>query len=139
MAIEQGGANAYMTSYNAVNGVPMTANPMLKNLTMKKWGFNGIICTDAGALTFMVTAHKYSANGDDAAAAAIHAGINQFLDKYRPGVEGALQKKRITEADLDENLRGASRAIISAVVSSIRPVWFHLPPSTKNGPAPWGK
>lgn len=112
MAIEQGGSNAYMTSYNAVNGIPMTANPMLRDLTMKQWGFNGIICTDAGALTNMVTQHKYYPNLDEAAAGAIHAGINQFLDKYRPGVEGALQKKLISPADIDRNLRGVYRVMI---------------------------
>ena len=137
MAIEQGGANAYMTSYNAVNGIPMTANPMLKNLTMKKWGFNGIICTDAGALTFMVTAHKYSPNGDEAAAAAIHAGINQFLDKYRPGVEGALQKKLITEADLDENLRGVYRVMIRLGLLDPPSLVPFTSIIAKNGPAPW--
>ncbi|MES2219671.1 MAG: glycoside hydrolase family 3 C-terminal domain-containing protein [Acidobacteriota bacterium] len=137
MAIEQGGANAYMTSYNAVNGIPMTANPMLKSLTIKKWGFNGIICTDAGALTFMVSAHKYSPNMDEAAAAAIHAGVNQFLDKYRPGVEGALQKDLITEANLDENLRGVYRVMIR--LGLLDPP--NLVPFTSikhnNGPAPW--
>lgn len=137
MAIEQGGANAYMTSYNAVNGIPMTANPMLKNLTMKKWGFNGIICTDAGALTFMVTAHKYSANGDDAAAAAIHAGINQFLDRYRPGVEGALQKKLITEADIDENLRGVYRVMIRLGLLDPPSLVPFRSITDKNGHAPW--
>ncbi len=137
MAIEQGGANAYMTSYNAVNGIPMTANPMLKNLTMKKWGFNGIICTDAGALTFMVTAHKYCANMDEAAAAAIHAGINQFLDKYRPGVEGALQKKLITEADLDENLRGVYRVMIRLGLLDPPSLVPFTSINDKNGPAPW--
>ncbi len=137
MAIEQGGANAYMTSYNAVNGIPMTANPMLKDLTMKKWGFNGIICTDAGALTFMVTDHKYSANGDEAAAAAIHAGINQFLDKYQPGVEGALQKKLITEADLDENLRGVYRVMIRLGLLDPPSLVPFASINDKNGSAPW--
>ncbi len=137
MAIEQGGANAYMTSYNAVNGIPMTANPMLKNLTMKKWGFNGIICTDAGAMTFMVTEHKYCANMDEAAAAAIHAGINQFLDKYRPGVEGALQKKLITEADLDENLRGVYRVMIRLGLLDPPSLVPFTSINDKNGPAPW--
>ncbi|HZC44401.1 MAG TPA: glycoside hydrolase family 3 C-terminal domain-containing protein [Acidobacteriaceae bacterium] len=137
MAIEQGGANAYMTSYNAVNGIPMTANPMLKNLTMKKWGFNGIICTDAGALTFMVTAHKYSPNMDEAAAAAIHAGINQFLDKYRPAIEGALQKKLITEADLDENLRGVYRVMIRLGLLDPPSLVPFTSINDKNGPAPW--
>jgi beta-glucosidase len=138
MAIEQGGANAYMTSYNAVNGIPMTANPMLRNLTMKKWGFNGIICTDAGALTFMVTKHKYSANSDEAAAAAIHAGINQFLDKYRPGVEGALQQKLITEADIDNNLRGVYRVMIRlGLLDPPSLVPFTTIKASGNTPPPW--
>jgi len=33
-----------------MNGVPMTVNPILKDITVKEWGQNGIICTDAGAL-----------------------------------------------------------------------------------------
>ncbi|MGC1782826.1 MAG: glycoside hydrolase family 3 C-terminal domain-containing protein [Acidobacteriaceae bacterium] len=138
MAIEQGGANAYMTSYNAVNGIPMTANPMLRNLTMKRWGFNGIICTDAGALTFMVTKHKYSANIYEAAAAAIHAGINQFLDKYRPGVEGALQQKLITDDDIDRNLRGVYRVMIRlGLLDPPSLVPFTAIKASANRPPPW--
>ncbi len=138
MAIEQGGANAYMTSYNAVNGIPMTANPMLKNLTMKKWGFNGIICTDAGALTFMVTQHKYRPNMDEAAAAAIHAGINQFLDKYNSPVQGALQKHLITEADIDSNLRGVYRVMIRlGLLDPPALVPYTAIHAQANQPAPW--
>ncbi len=112
MGIEQGGSNAFMTAYNAWNKVPMTVNPVLKNVVMKDWGFNGIICTDAGALTNMVTEHKAYANLDEAAAAAIHAGINQFLDKYQEPVKAAYEKKLITEADIDENLRGVYRVML---------------------------
>lgn len=138
MAIEQGGANAYMTSYNAVNGIPMTANPMLKDMTMKKWGFNGIICTDAGALTFMVTEHKYCPDMDHAAAAAIHAGINQFLDKYRPGVEGALKQHLITETDIDNNLRGVYRVMIRlGLLDPPNLVPFTAIHAQANEPAPW--
>ena len=54
-------------------------------MTMHDWGFDGIICTDAGALTNMVTQHKYFPDIDLATAGAIHAGINQFLDNYRAG------------------------------------------------------
>ncbi len=112
MAIEHGGSNAFMTSYNAVNNIHMTANPLLKSMVMQQWGFNGIICTDAGALTNMVTRHKYYPNMDEAAAGAIHAGINQFLDRYQQPVEGALQKRLLTEADINANLRGVFRVMI---------------------------
>ena len=112
MAIEQGGADAYMTAYNAVNGIPMAASPLLKSLTMKQWGFNGMIDTDRGALTFMVTKHKYYPDMADAAAGAIHAGINEFLNPYQEAVKDALQKKLITEADIDQNLQGVLRVMI---------------------------
>jgi beta-glucosidase len=90
----------------------MTAQPVLRNVVMKDWGFDGIICTDAGALTNMVTHHHYSQTMPEAAAAAIHAGINQFLDNYRQPVEGALAQKLITEEDIDRNLRGVYRVMI---------------------------
>ncbi len=101
-----------MTAYNAVNGIPMTASPLLKDMVMKQWGFDGIICTDAGALTNMVKEHRYRRDMEHAAAAAIHAGINQFLDRYKDSVRGALDKKLITEKDIDENLRGVFRVMI---------------------------
>jgi beta-glucosidase len=112
MAIENGHADAMMTAYNAWNGVPMAANPVLRTVVMKDWGFNGILCTDAGALTDMVTQHHAFPDLATAAAAAIHAGINQFLDNYRKPVEDALARGLITEADVDANLRGVYRVML---------------------------
>jgi beta-glucosidase len=112
MGMEQSKSNAFMTAYNAWNGIPMAAQPVLKNVVERDWGFDGIICTDAGALTNMVTEHKYYPNMDEAAAGAIHAGVNQFLDKYKDAVQGALSKKLITEHDIDTNLRGVFRVMI---------------------------
>ena len=37
-----------MAAYNAYNGVPMTVNPILRDMTIKEWGLDGIICTDGG-------------------------------------------------------------------------------------------
>jgi beta-glucosidase len=112
MGVIEGGSRAYMASYNAHNGIPMTANPMLRDMTMREWGLDGIICTDAGALTNMVTKHKYFPDIDDASAGAIHAGINQFLDNYKDGVTAALDKKLLNLSEIDENLRGIYRIMI---------------------------
>lgn len=112
MAIEEGHSNAFMTSYNAWNKVPMTENPVLREVVMKDWGFDGIICTDAGALTNMVKSHHVFATMPEAAAAAIHAGINQFLDEYKQPVRDALDQKLITESDIDGNLRGVFRVML---------------------------
>jgi beta-glucosidase len=112
MGVMDGGSRAYMASYNAYNGIPMTVQPILRDITMNEWGLDGIICTDAGALTNMVTRHKYFADIDEASAGAIHAGINQFLDNYRAGVNAALDKKLINLAEIDGNLRGIYRVMI---------------------------
>jgi beta-glucosidase len=112
MGVTEGGSRAYMASYNAWNGIPMTVNPILKDITMREWGLDGIICTDAGAMTNMVTKHKYYPDMDEASAGAIHAGINQFLDKYRDGVKGAIDKKLVNLAEIDDNLRGIYRVMI---------------------------
>lgn len=112
MTIEQGHADAYMAAFNAVNGIPMTASPLLRSLTMNKWGFDGMIDTDRDALGSMVTDHHYYPNTVEAAAGAIHAGINQFLSSYQTDLKSALQNKLIADADIDHNLRGVLRVMI---------------------------
>ena len=112
MGVIDGGSRAYMASYNAVNGVPMTINPVLQQITREQWGQDGIICTDAGAMKNLVTAHKYYPDLETAAAASVKAGIGQFLDDYRDAVRGALKKGLLTEADIDRALRGNFRVMI---------------------------
>jgi len=112
MGVEEGGSRAYMAAYNAVNKVPMTVNPVLQKVTREQWGQDGIICTDAGAMRNLVTAHKYYPDFETAAAESVKAGIGQFLDDYREAVRGALKKGLLTEADIDRALRGNFRVMI---------------------------
>jgi len=112
MGFVEGGARSYMTSYNAWNGAPMTSNPVIRNITMKEWGVDGVICTDAGAFGFQVSKHKFYATRKEAAAATIKAGINLFLDGYRKDVKAALDDKLLTEADIDAVLRSSFRTAL---------------------------
>jgi beta-glucosidase len=112
MAIEQGYANAFMASYNAWNGTPMMLNPILRGVTQTEWGENGIICTDGGALTNLVKEYHRFPNMTEAAAAAIHAGINQFLDNFKQPLTDAVAQGLVTESELDRNLRGVFRVMI---------------------------
>lgn len=133
--IEVGGSRAYMASYNKVNGIPQAVNPMLKEITVKQWGQDGIICTDGGAYGLLRTADHYYKTPEEAAAGCIKAGINQFLDNYKAGVKGALAKNLITEAEIDENLRGVFRVMIK--LGQLDPP--QMVPYTKigEGPEPW--
>ena len=112
MGVVEGGSRAYMAAYNLMNDVPMTVHPVLENVTRKEWGQDGIICTDAGAMTNLVKSNKYSTDVEHAAAASVKAGIGQFLDNYRDAVRGALQKNLLTESDIDRSLRGVFRVMI---------------------------
>ena len=112
MGVVEGGSRAYMAAYNAVNKVPMTINPVMQTITRDQWGQDGIICTDAGAMKNLVTAHKHYPDFETAAAASVKAGIGQFLDDYRDAVRGALKKGLLTEADIDRALRGNFRVMI---------------------------
>jgi beta-glucosidase len=112
MGVVEGGSRAYMAAYNAVNEVPMTINPVLQKITRDQWGNDGIICTDAGAMKNLVTAHKYYPDFETAAAESVKAGIGQFLDDYRDAVRGALKRGLLTEKDIDRALRGNFRVMI---------------------------
>jgi beta-glucosidase len=112
MAIVDGGARAYMAAYNSWNGTPMAVNPILKSMTVAEWHEDGIICTDGGAMTQLVTTHEAFSSLDAAAATAVRAGINQFLDRQRQPVRDALQHNLLSEADIDSALRGVYRVMI---------------------------
>jgi len=65
-----------MAAYNAVNGTPAHVHPMLREIVMREWGVDGIICTDGGGLRLLVTDHKAFPDLPAASAACIKAGIN---------------------------------------------------------------
>jgi beta-glucosidase len=112
MAVREGGSRALMAAYNAVNGTPAHVHPMLREIVMGEWGLDGIICTDGGGLRLLVEAHEAFPDLPTAAAACIHAGINHFLDRHKEPVTEALDRGLLTEADLDEALRGVFRVSI---------------------------
>jgi beta-glucosidase len=135
MGIIEGGARAFMASYNAVNNTPMHISPILKEVAVGEWGEDGIICTDGGGMKLLVTGHKRFPDFEHASAAVIKAGIGQFLDDYRAPVRGALQKNLLTEADLDKVLRNTFRVMIR--LGMLDPPALVPYTKIKNGKEPW--
>jgi beta-glucosidase len=83
MGFEQGGSRAVMASYNSWNGTPMMIHPVLKDVVVREWGNDGLICTDGGALGLLITAHKSFPDKEHGSAAAVKAGINDPALKSR--------------------------------------------------------
>ena len=110
--VTEGGSRAYMAAYNKYNGIPCTVHPVLKEVTVDEWGQNGIICTDGGAFRLLITDHHYYDNPTGAAAGCIDAGINMFLDRYRPALDQALEQGLINEKDIDRAARGPLRVML---------------------------
>lgn len=111
MGIEAG-SRAYMAAYNKYNGIPMMVHPILKEITVKEWGQDGIICTDGGALGLLWKEHKYYPDSTWAAAAAVKAGINQFLDRHTGSIQKAIQEGILKESEIDEVIRGNFRVML---------------------------
>jgi beta-glucosidase len=103
------GSRALMAAYNAVNRIPAHVHPMLRDVVMKEWGLDGIICTDGGGLRLLVTDHEAFPGLPEAAAACIKAGVNHFLDRHKEAVTEAVRRGLLTEADIDSALRGLFR------------------------------
>lgn len=134
MGIEAG-SRAYMAAYNKYNGIPMMVHPILKEITIKEWGQNGIICTDGGALGLLWKEHKYYPDSAWAAAAAVKAGINQFLDRQVNPIRKALSDGLLKESDIDAVIRGDFRVMIK--LGLLDPPEMVPYTSIKDGEEPW--
>ena len=104
--ITEGGCRAFMASYNAWNGTPMCVHPCLSEIARREWGNNGIICTDGGAFSMLVSAHHYYPDLTAAAAAVVKAGTSQYLDRYQPYLKEAVERGLVTEQEIENVIRG---------------------------------
>jgi beta-glucosidase len=72
------GVGSVMTSFNEVNGVPVTANKWLvTDVLRKQWGFNGLIATDYTAVSEMI--EHGMGDEEKVAELAINAGIDMDM------------------------------------------------------------
>jgi beta-glucosidase-like glycosyl hydrolase len=59
-SVVQGGVQAVMCSYNAINGVPSCANEwLLGDVLRKGWDFKGMVTGDSGAVQDIYSSHKF--------------------------------------------------------------------------------
>jgi beta-glucosidase len=113
MGFTRGGAHSYMAAYNAWNGVPMTVNPVLREVVGKEWGANWIVSSDAMAVGAVVSGHRYMETVEEAFAASLKLGMNQYLERNVDSLlRVALSRKLISEKDFDEAIRGKLRTTI---------------------------
>lgn len=93
------GAKMVMSSFNTLNGVPVTGNKwILKDILRKEWNFDGIIISDYAAISELV-AHGFAQNNKQASKLAMDATVD--IDMKSPCYANEL-KPLVTEGELDE-------------------------------------
>jgi beta-glucosidase len=101
------GVAAIMPAFHDLAGVPMTANAaVLNDLVRGRWGFEGVMVSDHGAVAELI-AHGVAEDLAEAAALALHAGVDIDLmgGAYAQGLPIALERGRVTEAQIDTAVR----------------------------------
>jgi len=105
-AAVQEGAATLMSSFNSINGVPATANPLtLDRILRKEWGFNGFVVSDWGAVAELVN-HSIG-DGPTVARKALTAGLDMDMEGNLFGTTLAAQVRsgKIPESVVDEAAR----------------------------------
>ncbi len=106
-AIVQGKAYSIMGAYNELNNVPSCGNYyLLTDVLRRKWGFEGYVVSDCGAINDMVNGHKFFNTGAEASARGILAGCDLNCgDYYKNYLKEALDSGYVDEKDLDVALK----------------------------------
>ena len=100
----QEGCRTFMLGYQAMDGVPVTANRWLLNDVLKQeWGFTGTLVTDWDCVGRLVWEQKVCADPTEAAAVAVLAGNDVVMSTpdFFEGAQAALANGLISEADVD--------------------------------------
>ena len=104
-AVEAGVATV-MSSFNSINGVPATANPLtLTQILRKEWGFDGFVVSDWGAVAELIN-HSIG-DGPTVARKALEAGLDMDMEGNLFGTTLASQVRsgKIPESVVDEAVR----------------------------------
>src|ERR1043165_3376299 len=73
------GVGTLMSSFNAINGVPASANRFtLTTVLRNEWKFDGFVVSDYTSVRELIN-HGIAANEEDAAAAALNAGVDMEM------------------------------------------------------------
>ena len=112
--VTEGKADSVMCAYNAINGQPACANEFLLEEELRgKWGFQGYVVSDCGAVRDIFEGHHYEPTQAQASAISLERGMDNecidFTEKvtddhdYKPYVD-AVKEGYLKESEIDRAL-----------------------------------
>jgi beta-glucosidase len=103
--IVEGEAASIMGAYNRVNTEPACASPMLlENILRERWGFEGFVVSDCGAIEDIYKHHRTVATAAEASALAVKAGCDLECGAAYPALKQAVEQGLIDEASIDQSV-----------------------------------
>lgn len=114
-AVEEGGAEAVMTSYNEINGVPAIVNHEVQDILKDKFELPGHVVCDGGDFQQTVNDHHYFSSHAQTLAFGLKAGVDCFTDDPKvvcAAAREALSQGWITEEDIDRSIHNSFRTRI---------------------------
>jgi len=108
----QEGCRTFMLGYQAIDGVPVTANGWLLDEVLKgEWGFTGTLVTDWDNVGRMVWEQKVCADDVEAATVAVRAGNDLVMTTpaFFDAAQEAVARGLLDEGQIDEAARRVLR------------------------------
>ena len=101
------GVGTLMSSFNAINGVPASANAFtLTKVLRDEWKFDGFVVSDYTSVRELIN-HGIAANEEQAAAAALNAGVDMEMvsRSYNQFGPQLLKQNKLSAATINEAVR----------------------------------
>lgn len=98
------GAGSLMSAYMDLNGVPATGNRfLLHDILRDDWKFKGFVVSDWESVKSL-TVHGFSKDAADAAARAVHAGVDMEMTSttFRDALPAALKAGIVQQSEIDQ-------------------------------------
>ncbi|HKO59604.1 MAG TPA: beta-glucosidase BglX [Pyrinomonadaceae bacterium] len=105
------GVGTFMTAFNDLNGVPVTANPyVLKQVLRDEWKFDGLVVSDYTAVMELMH-HGLARDEAEAAGYALNAGTDMEMVSRLYNKHGAalIREGKLSTATLNEAVRRVLR------------------------------
>ncbi len=103
--VKEADVEVVMGAYNRVFGESASGSTfLLTNLLREKWGFDGHIVSDCGAVDDIYGGHHIAKDAAEASAIAIKAGLNLECGNSFTSLKEAISRGLLTEADIDKAL-----------------------------------